>query len=396
MTTRTLRLSSTLLLAAALAAQYEGEPPALTSPLAEQPGMRPSTFGLQFFEGMTSRAEPGGSRYFVISGRQSSTSPMRLKAWRLSATLSWTPLTDLDAITRDGDQDVSLSHDRTALAVFRSGVGMELLTRPSTSVPFQTRRTITNLFPLSYAPAFTWVDKVPTLFTCTTSQPASIAMHDLDIATATASNGRRLSYSLAGATHWIGVTPVEDSNGQARGLLFGEGLNATFMDRFGYVPNVGLSRVINWFLDSPKNNRMLAPMQVGGGSFLFPCLGVGNSAFPESVLRADMVMAFDQALERISASIVNSLTPSGTNPFDCALLLGPLAPRPLEIPGITGKLAIDPSLIVALPVQRANKGVVTWTLNLLGAPPNVGVTAQPLAFDSNRWFLGSTSWVHTY
>jgi hypothetical protein len=398
MTTRPLPVLPVLLLSAAVSSQYTGEGPVLTRPVAEEPGMRPATLGLRYFQAMTSRAEPGGSRYFVVSGAQSETAPFRLKAWRLSASRTWTPLTDLDAITRDGDQEVSLSHDLLALAVFRAGVGMELLTRPSTSVPFQTRRPITGLSLGAYAPALALIGNSPKLLTCT-MQPPAIEIFDLSYLTASAYNRLPLGPRLASSTtHWVAVRTVDDPRtGEARGLIVGEGANASYHQRWSYASSVHPPNPLRPFLDAPRDNRLFDPTQLEGGSFLFTCLSMrATSQFPETVLRADMLLAFDQDVPRTPAASVDVLTPSSANDFNVTLLFGIRGQQGLAIPGITGKLALDPSLIVPLPVQRANNGVGTWTLNLSQVPSNVTVDAQPFGFDSNGYFLGADSWLRTY
>lgn len=388
-----------VLAAAPLAAQtYTGEGPSLFRPLAVEPTMTPATFGLATIEGMACRREPSGTFYFGICGRQTRTGPTRLSAWRRDALADglWTRLADFDALAMDGDAQVAFAPDLLACVVFQSGGGLFVFTRASTAAAWGPRRPVSGLASQAYAPCLTWYLGQLVLITCTALAPSRVWVHDFDPSTGVATNGRAQGPALGSPNNYFQFAlAIEDPAGEARAILVGERQALSSRQRW-YFAAALLTAAIAYHavFDAPFENVLDSPCQFAGGTLLMAFLGLPISQFPGSgVLRAELVCTFDASVPssggRVDLAVHAPVQPP--NALAAVLLLGTLGGSGIQIPGVTGRLGLQP-LVNLDPIPLSQRdGYNRWPLHIPPVAPG-GVALQAAVFDgSPRIVLTNTA-----
>jgi hypothetical protein len=372
---RRLRSATTILLCAAFAdAQaYTGEGPLLVRPFTEVPAFRPANFGgLVIVEGMAARREASGTYYLLVAGRRTALGQPRLSAWRWDpATSTLTRLTDVDAFTLDGDVTVSLSHDLLHVVVFRNGAGIELGSRASVSVPFGARGAVTGLPPNSYAPALGSIDQglvpLPILFVCIRTPTGASELHgyDLDLFLKHASRARTLVTRGLAGNRYEAPSPIDDPSGRTRSLLFAEGQDLTDLQRWGYISGVDGRSPVHWGWDSPSHNKGLWAVPWSGGRFVVPLRGDVRGPFQQNTaVFMDTLLTTDDRLSTLGGRIATYLmAPPSDGDSLGALLFGAPGSQATPLPpGWRGKLGLNLSLMVALPIQTTRDGRMAWDI----------------------------------
>jgi hypothetical protein len=283
-----------------------------------------------------------------------------------------TRLTDVDAFTLDGDITVSLSHDLLHVVVFRNGAGIELGSRASVSVPFGARGAVTGLPPNSYAPALGSIDQglvpLPILFVCIRTPTGASELHgyDLDLFLKYASRARTLVPRGLAGNRYEAPSPIDDPFGRTRSLLFAEGQDLTDLQRWGYISGVDGRSPVHWGWDSPSHNKGLWAVPWSGARFVVPLRGDVRGPFQQNTtVFMDTLLTTDDRLSTLGGRITTYLmAPPSDRDFFGALLFGAPGSQATPMPpGFRGKLGLNPSLMVALPIQTTRDGRMSWDVN---------------------------------
>lgn len=386
-------LAALVLCGSAAAQPYTGEGCPQIGPLAVLSGLTASSFGQWSVEGISVQNMGPSTKNVVITARQTRTSPPRASAWRFDTTTQARErLPDLDAMTMDGDQEVSMSDDRCHVFVFRNGAGLETVQRATVTSPWGPRAPVTGVTPTAYSAKHCWVQGQFSVMTVEGAQSPNVVIYSFDRNTGVASNPRVLpGPPLGSPTSYVKTAaPIADpTTGELCGIVAVEAHSISLQQRVYVTPGVRGRRPWYPMLDLTQNNILADVCQWQGGTLA----GAGIGPFPTSPLPNGIyglhgVFTFDREFQTPGRIDLTVLSPATEPPVVATLALGALGSRGLPYQGFTGNLALQPSPIVFVPLVTRLGG--TWTSTFSVQQVSGSVTVQPVVFAQGSNVLGAS------
>jgi hypothetical protein len=335
--------------------------------------------------------------YGVGTGRDTFNAPRRAQAfWHNPTTLTTTLVTDVDGITKDGDLAASCDPSLKVLTMWTAMAGVQYSTRNSPTGPWGPLAPVTGISPLSFTAVPALVEGK--LHLMWDDERNNLSIGEFNSTTGAVTNARTLVTNPSNLPSFFchSPTPQNDDQGWMQGLAF------TVRQR-GLFNSSAICTTHRLDDKGPKHKvledtALYHPGGFIGGSLISSRLRLAASP-TDATVRLDLgntsCAGIPAAGGRASLFIWGPHKNPVNTPWAAFMMLGVLRHAGIEVPGVNGKIYIDPAVLVLLPMLFLPQTTGFSHYDLMTPPVqrDFSLPMQPVFFDQSGTDVGNLAWI---